>query len=74
MVVVLNAAGQPQEVRWTARRKAAVVERLMAGAPVEQTASEIGVDAAELLRWREQFVAGGTEALKGQRSRKGRDR
>ncbi|MGH4020260.1 MAG: helix-turn-helix domain-containing protein [Pseudonocardiaceae bacterium] len=73
-MVVVDAAGRPREVRWSARRKAAVVEQLMAGAPVERTASEIGVDVTELLRWRERFVAGGTEALKGQRFRTGCDR
>lgn len=74
MGVVLDADGRPREVRWGARRKAAVVERLLAGAPLERTSSETGVDVAELVRWRERYVAGGTEALKGQRPRKGGDR
>ncbi len=73
MGVVLDADGQPREVRWSARRKAAVVERLLAGAPLERTASETGVDVAELVRWHERYVDGGTEALKGQSPRKGGD-
>jgi len=67
MAVVVDSAGHLREIRWSARRKAAVVERLIAGAPLERTSSETGVDVAELLRWRERYVAGGTDALKGQR-------
>lgn len=73
MAVVLDGDGRPREVRWSARRKAAVVERLLAGASLERTASETGVDVADLVRWRERYVAGGTEALRGQRPRKGDD-
>lgn len=74
MAVVLDSAGRPREIRWSARRKAAVVERLIAGEALEQASSETGVDVAELLRWRERYVAGGTDALKGERLRKGEGR
>lgn len=74
MAIVVDAAGRPQEVRWSARRKAAVVLKLLAGAPVEHTAAEIGMDVAVVLRWREQFVDAGTTGLKGHRPRRGGDR
>ena len=67
MAVAVDAAGRPQEIRWSARRKAAVVEQLITGAPLDRLSSETGVIAAELLRWHERFVAGGTEALKQRR-------
>lgn len=74
MAVVVDATGRPQEIRWSARRKAAVVLRIIAGASIERTAAEVGVDVVEILRWYERFVDGGTAALKGQHPRRGGDR
>lgn len=74
MGVMVDAAGRPREIRWSARRKAAVVLRVLAGAPIDRTASEVGVGVAVVLRWRDEFIAAGTEGLKGRRPLRGGDR
>lgn len=74
MAVVMDKAGRSREVRWGARRKAAVVRRVQAGEPIEPVAAEVGVEAAVLVLWCERYDAAGTEALKGYHPRRGGDR
>ena len=50
--------------RFSARRKADAVVRLLRGEDLETLSRALGVTAATLSAWREEFLAGGTAALK----------
>jgi len=50
--------------RWSAKRKTAAVLRLLRGEDLETLSRELGVTAATLSGWREQFLAGGEANLK----------
>ena len=50
--------------RWSAKRKFAVVLRLLRGEDLETLSRELGVTAATLSGWREQFLEGGAANLK----------
>lgn len=62
-------AGTPEERRdgrrrWSAKRKTAAIVRLLRGEDIETLSRELGVAAAMLSGWREQFLAGGEANLK----------
>ena len=50
--------------RMSARRKQETVLRLLRGEDLELVSRELGVTAAELSGWREQFLAAGEASLK----------
>ena len=50
--------------RMSARRKQAAVLRLLRGEDLELVSRELGVTAAELSGWRDQFLAAGEASLK----------
>ena len=50
--------------RFSAQRKAQAVIRLVGGQDLETLSRQLGVTAATLSQWREQFLAAGTAALK----------
>ena len=50
--------------RWSAKRKYAAVLRLLRGEDLEILSRELGVTAATLSGWREQFLEGGAAHLK----------
>jgi transposase-like protein len=50
--------------RFSARRKTETILRVLRGEPLDGLARELGVTAATLAHWREQFLAGGQAALK----------
>ena len=52
-------AGLPK--RWSARRKAEVVLRLLRGEDIGEVSPEIRVAAPELERWRRDFLEGGQQ-------------
>ena len=59
--------GRPEggrEVRWSARRKEAVVLRLLRGEGLDALAREYRVAAGTISSWREEFLAAGREGLK----------
>jgi transposase len=58
------ADGGREPGRFSARRKTATILRLLRGEPLDSVARELGVTAATLAQWREQFLAGGQAALK----------
>lgn len=58
-------AQRPHENRWSARKKADAVVRLLRGESLEELSRELRVEAHRLQAWREEFVAGGIEGLKG---------
>ena len=53
--------------RWSAGRKLDAVLRLLRGEPLETLSRELGVEAHRLAAWRDDFLEGGKEGLKGQR-------
>jgi transposase-like protein len=58
----------PERGRFTSRRKQEVVLRLLRGEPLETLSRELGVAAATLSGWRDQFLQAGTAALKSRPS------
>src|SRR3954468_13930492 len=59
--------GRPEggrEVRWSARRKAEVVLRLLRGEGLDALARETGQAAGTIAGWREEFLEAGHEGLK----------
>jgi len=61
--------------RWSAGKKMDAVLRLLRGEPLEVLSRELAVEAHRLAAWRDDFLEGGKEQLKGQRpDRSGDDR
>ena len=59
-----GADGGREPGRFSARRKTEAILRVMRGEPLDGLARELGVTAATLAHWREEFLAGGQAALK----------
>ena len=59
-----DADGLREPGRFSARRKTETILRMLRGEPLDTLARELGVTAATLATWREQFLAGGQTALK----------
>ena len=53
-----------KEARWTARKKADAVVRLLRGESLDELSRELRVEAHRLQAWRDEFLAGGIEELK----------
>ncbi len=53
-----------KEVRWSARRKADAVMRLLRGENLDELSRELRVEAHRLAAWRDEFIASGIEGLK----------
>ena len=53
--------------RWSAGKKMEAVLRLLRGESLEELSRELQVEAHRLAAWRDDFLEGGKEALKGQR-------
>ena len=66
-----EADGLREPGRFSARRKTETILRMLRGEPLDSLARELGVTAATLAHWREQFLTGGQAAL---RSRPADDR
>jgi hypothetical protein len=59
-----NTPSPAERGRFSSRRKTATVLRLLRGEDLELVSRELGVTAATLSGWREDFLAGGQAALK----------
>ena len=59
-----GADGGREPGRFSARRKTEAILRLLRGESLDGLARELGVTAATLAHWREEFLAGGQAALK----------
>jgi transposase-like protein len=59
-----GADGAREPGRFSARRKTETILRMLRGESLDGLARELGVTAATLAQWREQFLAGGQSALK----------
>jgi transposase len=62
--LAVGADGGREPGRFSARRKTEVILRVLRGEPLDTLARELGVTAATLAQWREQFLGGGQAALK----------
>lgn len=62
--VLAGAEGGREPGRFSVRRKAEAILRLLRGEALDGLARELGVTAATLAHWREEFLAGGQAALK----------
>ncbi len=54
----------PDRGRFSAKRKAEAVVRLLRGEDLDALSRELGVTAATLSSWRQSFLDGGTAAMK----------
>ena len=59
-----NTSNSDDRGRFSARRKTETVVRLLRGEDLELLSRELGVIAATLSGWRDDFLAGGQAALK----------
>ena len=59
-----RGSGDSKKGRFSARRKAEAVRRLIAGEELDVLARELGVTAATLSNWREKFLKAGEAGLK----------
>ena len=73
-VMAVNNENQPESSgdyrsrpRWSAGKKTDAVLRLLRGEPLETVSRELGVAAHRLAAWRDDFLEGGKQSLKGQR-------
>ena len=66
-----SAPNSGERGRFSSQRKTAAVLRLLRGEDLELVSRELGITAATLSGWRDDFLAGGQAALK---SRPGDDR
>lgn len=64
----------PNGPRWTAKRKAEAVLKLLRGADAAQTARENGISQAQLFKWRDCFLEGGMAELRAKRRKDPRDK
>ena len=55
---------RPERGRFSSRRKAEAVLRLLHGEELDALSREVEVTAATLAQWRERFLAGGQASLK----------
>ena len=53
--------------RWSAGKKMEAVLRLLRGEPLVELSRELQVEAHRLAAWRDDFLEGGKQGLKGQR-------
>ena len=59
----VGAAGTDRG-RWSTRRKAEIVLRVLRGEDLDALSRELGVTAARIAEWRDQFLAAGQAGLK----------
>jgi transposase len=53
--------------RWSAGKKTDVVLRLLRGESLEELSRELKIEAHRLAAWRDDFLEGGKQGLKGER-------
>src|SRR5215211_2018703 len=79
-VMAVNNENQHQQTgdyrsrpRWSAGKKTDAVLRLLRGEPLEELSRELKIEAHRLAAWRDDFLEGGKQGLKGQRSERAPD-
>ncbi|MGH2608062.1 MAG: helix-turn-helix domain-containing protein [Vicinamibacterales bacterium] len=68
-----DADGGREPGRFSARRKMEAILRMLRGEALDGLARELGVPAATVAQWREQFLGGGQAALKSRAPDDARD-
>jgi transposase-like protein len=58
------SSSRPERGRWSSRRKTQIVLRVLRGEGLDALSRELGVTAATLADWRDQFLAGGQAGLR----------
>lgn len=53
--------------RWSANKKADAVMRLLRGEPLDVLSRELRIEAHVVSKWRDEFLEGGKDRLKGHR-------
>jgi transposase len=71
-MVSMTENDQPQESfrnkpRWSTNKKTDAVMRLLRGEPLDIVSRELEIEAHRLAQWREEFLEGGKDRLKGRR-------
>ena len=61
-------ANWPERGRWSSRRKTEVVLRVLRGEDLDTLSRELGVTAATIAGWRDQFLTGGQAAVRSRPS------
>lgn len=64
MAVVAEKKRAAPEFRWSVRRKADAVMRLLRGEDLDTVSRELRIEAHRLAAWRDEFIAAGQEGLK----------
>src|SRR5919206_4057932 len=59
-----GSPSRPERGRWSSRRKAEIVLRMLRGEDLDALSRELGVTAATIAGWRDQFLAGGQAGLR----------
>jgi hypothetical protein len=57
-------ANLPERGRWSSRRKTEIVLRVLRGEDLDTLSREVGVTAATIAGWRDQFLASGQAGLR----------
>ena len=60
----IGEANRPERGRWSSRRKTEVVLHVRRGEDLDALSRELGVTAATIAGWRDQFLAGGQAAVR----------
>ena len=68
MAAVAEKKRPEREFRWSVRRKADAVIRLLRGEDIDVVAREVRVEVHRLAAWRDEFIAAGQAGLKAQAS------
>jgi hypothetical protein len=58
------SSSRPERGRWSSRRKTEIVLRVLRGEDLDTLSRELGVTAATIAGWRDQFVASGQAGLR----------
>ncbi len=64
-VMTKQSDEQRRETRWSANKKTDVVLRLLRGERLDELSRELRVEAHRLAAWRDEFLAGGKDGLRG---------
>lgn len=62
-----RTSGPRERGRWSSRRKMECVLRLLRGEDLDGVSREVGVTAARLSQWRDDFLAAGQHGLKSRK-------
>src|SRR5918911_1197929 len=63
-----GSSSRPERGRWSSRRKTEIVLRVLRGEDLDALSRELGVTAATIAGWRDQFLAGGQAAVRSRPS------